>query len=363
MITRALKHLLYNGFRNTFWKTITTIESRIGSPNALFYPREAWLEVTNRCNTVCRHCDRFYQKLELGDMPVDLFNIIRDQLFDQLQKVTLQGYGEPLFAPDFDTFYSEVVKHGITPAFTSNGILLNDENLKTFVQDGVELTLSMDGATAASFNRVRPKIEFDHIMHILSTVKLLKQTSPSRGFVFRVNFVLMKDNLHELTEMMDLAGKYNIDELHITNLITADFMGEEKFVSISAFPEETRKVFAVCREMSEKSGVKFIHPKFSFLDYSEENSSRLPVCSSPWRSIYIDYKGNMKPCCLHYYPSLGNVRDGDILKIWNDAVYKALRRTVNSRHPNEWCATCCIPPRHHFDDIQREDLNPWQKTS
>ena len=65
-------------------------------------PREVQFEVTGACNLRCRMCLVRYapplNKIE-GSLPFELFKRVVDAL-PELRKVTLQGLGEPLLAPD-----------------------------------------------------------------------------------------------------------------------------------------------------------------------------------------------------------------------------------------------------------------------
>ena len=65
-------------------------------------PREIQVEVTGACNLACAMClVRYRPKLgrREGAMCFHTFQAIVDEL-PQLDKVTLQGLGEPLLAPD-----------------------------------------------------------------------------------------------------------------------------------------------------------------------------------------------------------------------------------------------------------------------
>ena len=59
-------------------------------------PRELYVEVTNRCNSLCQACVRTFRKLEpLRDLRLDEFQALVDQ-FPVLERVVLHGIGEPL---------------------------------------------------------------------------------------------------------------------------------------------------------------------------------------------------------------------------------------------------------------------------
>lgn len=77
-------------------------------------PRELQLEVTAACNLKCRMCLVRYRppvNRLAGSMSFDTFRTIVDDL-PELERVTLQGLGEPLLNPDLVTMVRYASRRG-----------------------------------------------------------------------------------------------------------------------------------------------------------------------------------------------------------------------------------------------------------
>src|SRR4051812_17417799 len=90
-------------------------------------PRHLQVEVTSACNLRCRMCLVRYRpavnKAE-GAMPYDEFTRLIDSLPD-LERLTLQGLGEPLLSPYLLDMVRYAKARGIAVGFNTNATLLS----------------------------------------------------------------------------------------------------------------------------------------------------------------------------------------------------------------------------------------------
>lgn len=64
------------------------------------------------------------------------------------------------------------------------------------------------------------------------------------------------------------------------------------------------------------------------------------ICPYPWTSLYLNYDGEISPCCFHY--PIANIRDGkSFMDIWNGKELRNLRErwAVGNIHGTP-CAKC-----------------------
>src|SRR3954451_14768464 len=114
-------------------------------------PRELQVEVTGACNLSCRMCLVSYRP-KLGRkqaaMPLDRLVGLLDEL-PGLERLTLQGLGEPLLCPDLVDMVAAPKQRGIAVGFNSNAMLLTPAIAARLVDLGLDwLHVSLDGATA-----------------------------------------------------------------------------------------------------------------------------------------------------------------------------------------------------------------------
>jgi uncharacterized radical SAM superfamily Fe-S cluster-containing enzyme len=96
-------------------------------------PTELQVEVTGACNLACKMClVRYRPKLgrTSGAMCFHTFRDLVDAL-PGLEKLTLQGLGEPLLAPDFFRMVEYATARGVRTGFNTNGTFLTPERVRT----------------------------------------------------------------------------------------------------------------------------------------------------------------------------------------------------------------------------------------
>jgi MoaA/NifB/PqqE/SkfB family radical SAM enzyme len=119
------------------------------SPPAPPLPKEIQLEVTGACNLASRMClIRYRPKLgkREGAMCFDTFKRIVDDL-PELEKITLQGLGEPLLAQDLYRMIEYASGRDVRMGFNTNATLLTRDCARRLVIAGLAwLHVSLDGS-------------------------------------------------------------------------------------------------------------------------------------------------------------------------------------------------------------------------
>src|SRR5258708_7606557 len=176
-------------------------------------PRSIYIEPTSRCNELCQQCPRtLLSREEDRDLTFDQFRFIVDQ-FPVLERVVLHGLGEPLLNKDLPRMIRYLKGRGTYVLFNSNGILLNTRRGQELIDAGLdEYRLSMDGATRETYARVRGVDAFDKIWRNIRAFMVMKQEQNASKPVVSLWFTAMKENLHELPGLVDLATESGIRE-------------------------------------------------------------------------------------------------------------------------------------------------------
>ena len=160
----------------------------------------AW-QITNECNLACLHCieesgpgKAFPDELDARQV----FTVI-DQLMDSDVPYLSFSGGEPMLHPQVFAMVERVCARGAELKIETNGHYLTPENCARLKELEVKaVQVSLDGAAAASFNRMRVRGDFDR------TVDGLRNLSAA-GVPVEINFSPARFNMREIGAAIDLA--------------------------------------------------------------------------------------------------------------------------------------------------------------
>jgi len=334
-------------------------------------PVQMWLETTTRCNLNCRICPRHYGPRGTGaDLPVEVFRRVEESLFPTLKHVELQGWGEPLYAENFDLFYESARCHGVRVSFITNGTLLTRAWLERFVRDDVGLMISVDGATNDTMRYVRG-VELDRVEEAIRRYNEIKSRAPASRSNLHIVFVGVARNIGELPALIErAAGSWRAASVLVVHLQRAGLSPEMQAQHLSVFAERADAVFVESFELAKKLGLILeLPPLFGAGRGSDEAvrramaaeaekqsyhycglgllrslNPRAPYpnrCPDPWLKTYVQVNGDVRPCCA-YGRTFGNLARQSFGEIWNGPLYQRLRRKIHSRVPPLFCRECNV---------------------
>jgi len=160
----------------------------------------AW-QITNECNLACLHCieesgpgKAFTDELDNAQV----FSVI-DQLMDSDVPYMSFSGGEPMLHPQFFAMVERVCSRGAQLKIETNGHYLSPDNCARLKDLGVKaVQVSLDGASKATFNRMRVRGEFD------TTVEGVRNLRAA-GVPVEINFSPAVFNVGEIGAVVDLA--------------------------------------------------------------------------------------------------------------------------------------------------------------
>jgi radical SAM protein with 4Fe4S-binding SPASM domain len=319
-------------------------------------PREIQIEVTGACNLACRMClVRYRPKLgkRSGAMCFHTFKGVVDDLPD-LQRITLQGLGEPLLAPDIFQMVDYASARGIDIGFNTNGTLLTRPAAERLVTAGLGwLHISVDGATAETYESIRDGASFDAVRaNVLGLVDVIQSRGADRPRLSLV-FVAMRRNVDELPALVRLADDWGVGRLWVQNLShsfsdtdpAGSYAPIRRFAAEEALWAETNEHAAArfdeARRVAEDRGVELRLPSLT-----DEQAAKIrggPGCDLPWLQAYVTHDAKVQPCCMVMGSDrahLGDVQDGGFAKAWHGPAYTEFRRGLRDGRPPEVCRGC-----------------------
>lgn len=160
----------------------------------------AW-QVTNECNLACLHCIE-----ESGPGKAFPDELTEQQVFEVLRQIveydvpylSFSG-GEPMVHPSFFQMVEYVCAAGVEVKIETNGHYLTPEACARLKQLGVKaVQVSLDGATAETFNRMRVRGDFNRVVEGIRNLQ-------AAGVPIEINYSPTGFNAHEIGIAIDLA--------------------------------------------------------------------------------------------------------------------------------------------------------------
>src|SRR5579885_1016449 len=183
-------------------------------------PRSIYIEPTSRCNEFCQQCPRtLLTREEDRDLTFDEFRYIVDQ-FPVLERVVLHGLGEPLLNKDLPRMVRYLKERGTYVLFNSNGIALTEKRGQELIDAGLdEYRLSMDGSTRETYAHVRGVDAFEKIWRNVRAFITMQREQQATKPGVSLWFTAMRENLHELPGLVELANEAGIREVYLQRLV------------------------------------------------------------------------------------------------------------------------------------------------
>jgi MoaA/NifB/PqqE/SkfB family radical SAM enzyme len=330
-------------------------------------PKQFYIEVTNRCNSLCKSCpltyDHFLPWEPKHHLGWDEFRHIVDQA-PVIERAVLHGIGEPLLNPDLPRMVTHLKSRGAHVLFNTNAVLLDEARGDALTEAGLdELRISLDALTADLYHKLRG---IDKLPRILSNIRAFakrrreRRASEAKQPAISLWFVGMQENLHELADIVRFAIDAGVPEVHLQRLV---YFGDGATLDddVTAVREQSlhaslellqERMIQECGVLAHEAGIKFTASGATTPGESLTVEGKHPWkgCFRPWSLMYITATGNALPCCIAPFAvtdyeqiMLGNVLKNPLESVWNGEQYQALRGAVLSDGPAPWpCQHCGV---------------------
>lgn len=288
-------------------------------PSAL--PGEIQVEITNRCNLNCQMCPRNdFSELPVEDMPLEQFRLFLQKI-PRLKVLTLTGWGEPLFHPDFlamiDT--AEQCFPNARLRFTTNGILLKGKMAEEILKRNVaQINVSLDQPPQGekSQGHAAQDLVWENVGDFLKLRGNKKNPL--------INLQAPFENRDNLLGLVEEAKKIGVDRLTLFRLELA----LNPRVQRPSYAAEG-EIWRLAKRRSQKWGLPifFINRSFWLKFLSREGK----VCLRLDDYAYLNVKGEITPCCNLRTLSGGNILEKPLSKIYHSENFQKLRKNLD--HP------------------------------
>ena len=296
------------------WQNLTDSRQAYerGTAHTSGLPLQAYFEVSARCNLRCTMCAIGYDtRYRGGDRPAmfspELFGRLRP-IFPSLLQANLFGLGEPLLNPHMVVYVRELAEAGARVSFHTNGTLIDDRKAMALARAGVaHVTVSIDGATPATYEAIRRGAKWDHAMR---GVRALLRAGARYGRpTVDLAMVAMRSNVDEIPLLRELGAKLGVRGVHVEPLLRQ--VGSPE-LDAHYLREHTLPMQPVRSEWR---------------------------CAEPWATVYVTTAGEVRTCCLNE-TCFGNLFEQTFEEIWNGGAYVRFRERHARREAADGCANC-----------------------
>jgi MoaA/NifB/PqqE/SkfB family radical SAM enzyme len=271
-------------------------------------PYMAELDVTYRCNCRCQMCQR-WKDSRGGELSVEEYKKLAGVLHKMgSHQISIAG-GEPLLREDVFTIIASFSELGMSVNLCTNGLLLKKYHAEICKTGATCVTVSLDGASAASHDHIRGmKGSYRQIEEGIH--RLIEHPRSSRPII-RVRMTISNRNVNEMRafyqkwkEIVDdvlFQPVHHCQEAYYTGMDETALYLDPQLVSeqISDTPLAKDKYMQRLVE-SLKSCGSFPHHQ----------------CYAAVLMARIDPWGNVYPC-LEQHVSVGSIRKKDFAAIWS----------------------------------------------
>lgn len=337
------------------------------------FPRAVDLEITDRCNQRCYHCNRIPAPPNLGSVleTERLFTLIEELYEIGVAQLMLTG-GEPGCRKDWlDVVVNACNKAGLRVVVVTNGTRWDEKEIYrlAFLREPPKITISLDGWTPETYGVLRRTIyglsASDMFHQVVYTAKKVVET----GLDLCINIVVTDQTAKHLLKTIQFAGELGASSILLLRFLN---IGSNQSSGIHIEHKSWRKI--LCTVTERKLAGEFYYDRVSVstaclwdlvLPLLESGMSLQEIlilwptltvrtrkqllrgifCSAGLEYCSIDAFGNVYPCAVasigHKDMIAGNVRDHNFKTIWTQSTLLKTFRSLSAKSlDHNGCGKC-----------------------
>jgi MoaA/NifB/PqqE/SkfB family radical SAM enzyme len=270
----------------------------------------------------------------------------------------LHGLGEPMLNRELPAMvrYLKARPEKTHVIFNSNSLSMTPRLASELVECGLdEYRASLDGATPETYLAVRGVNALPKVIKNLRLLWDTRQRLSSATPHISSWFIAMRQNLHELLDVIRLSHEVGINEFYMQRFVYFGIgLGvEEQSLYRRLKEDESRLVEeaeALCKDLGMRFSAAGASTPIEMMSAEVQSSRPWSECRRPTTLSYITANGYVLSCCFvpfvsHDYPQtgqyiLGNAFEQPFSEIWNGQPYKEFRRRMLTDHPFDCCRGC-----------------------
>ena len=339
-------------------------------------PLKIEMDITNQCNIRCIMCafsDPAIGSRKRRDLSKETFSRWADEMFSWATHVGLLFGAEPTLNPNLLSFVRTAKEFRVPNVyFSTNAMKLTPSLTGALIEAGLdEINVSLDAGTKATFERIRRGAKWDTVIGNLKSLRDQKAALKLSRPRLHMSFVMMRSNIEELPQFVELAADLGAVVLYFTHVVPYTRLGtivESLGENLHECQHHVDRALLLARQYNihvvaprtRQASINFTLPGKSAqeqqsnhladLDQGRE-SHGLPkrfardearsCCPFPWHFIAIDPNGSVFPCgWWHSGPPMGNLYTQSFQEIWSGESMRGLRSQLLGRRLGANCSRC-----------------------
>jgi len=282
-------------------------------PNSDF-PSAFLVELTNRCNSLCKMCPRNQLTREEKDMDIEVFKKLIDEIsMHHIDGLWLYNIGESMLHPQFFEMLEYVNRYpNIYPIWLStNGTTLDETNAKKLLNSELDfLNVSLNALDEETHKRISPRLDFHLIMENVNNFLMIKKKVNKRKPFLRVQIIDQPEVHHQVKAFVEEWGP-KADITSINKL--ESFSGQKEIPSNKDIIEKPLKNMEPCKRIVR--GFLYIF-----------SNNKVGICATDFNCVNC----------------VGDVSIMSIKEIWTGKEYKQLYENIKKGRYDKvpFCYAC-----------------------
>ncbi len=274
------------------------------------YPPCVQIEPTSICNYRCVFCyqtDRAFtqgRSGHMGQMPLETFKRIVDEIEGEVEAVTLASRGEPLLCREIEGMLAYAAGKFLALKINTNAWYLDEKKAHAILAaEPNTLVFSADAADPELYSRLRINGKLERV-------------------------------LENVKRFAEIKTRHYPKSRTITRVSGVRYSQEQDFAQVERFWHE-------------------YVDQVAFVEYNPwENAYEMPPngidtpCSDLWRRAFVWWNGEMNPCDVDYKSALkaGQIGEASVSELWRGEAYRALRERhlAGRRQEVSPCRGCVV---------------------
>lgn len=281
----------------------------------------AIFEITTKCNIFCLHCLEGGSRESKELTTKEIFNLIDELHFLKVYRIVLTG-GEPLLRDDLEDIIRRCTEKNIRATVFTNGILVTRELLERIKGLNVLFRFSLDGADAATHDKIRGEGNFEKTVNAM---RLCQQLGVHTGIACTINSL----NFGQYFDILDLANELGSKETELSEIKDIGNASHERGLLLTQEQLEQMRVNSLevaSKNVSFSKGMGFDRMAEVTMAGSKK---RKYSCNAGISTCFISSDGSVFPCMLFKQFeefNAGNVTKESLSDIWlNSDVFSRMR--------------------------------------
>jgi MoaA/NifB/PqqE/SkfB family radical SAM enzyme len=326
-------------------------EQQRHSPITRAMPTFMTMNMDNQCNLRCIMCTRRkYSEEDFNACSYDFktFRKVADEVFPYLRWAQLTTAGEPLMAESFREQLKIAKKYSVKVDLVTNATLLDDDLINEILSVTNCLKVSIDGATKETYESIRIGAKFEQVIENIGRFNYFRRKiQQDRRPRLVLLYVLMRRNIEEIPQFMKLAKELEAESVSATHVVI--HQKKMKKESLVYHKELANYYMMVAQKKANELNLHLDIPPLFNTVYDVQSTrsnnnlrSEFKICPFLWKGAYIEWNGDVAPCCIPGHPVMGNVGEKSFREIWNNELYQEMRRRLYIDNPFDCCKHCFV---------------------